>query len=240
MYYCLICNKELIDNANRTHLAKDAKYCSQSCYHKSRFGKPSGMLGKIAWNKGKKTPENICKKLLIIRTGKKASQSTRKKMSEIAIMKGFGKWMIGKTVPEVTREKISRNNARIWKGKIPPCSIGQKGMPKLNQRGDKHWNWQGGLTSNNEKIRKSLEYKIWRRAVYERDNYTCVMCNERGGKLQADHIKPFSLYPELRLAIDNGRTVCGDCHKKTDTYGHRVHRFKFLVNDKIDALTGKE
>ena len=35
-----------------------------------------------------------------------------------------------------------------------------------------------------------------------------------GSKLNADHIKPFSLYPELRLIVENGRTLCVDCHKK--------------------------
>lgn len=86
-------------------------------------------------------------------------------------------------------------------------------------RGEKSHLWRGGLVEKNEKIRKSLEYKLWRESVFHRDNWTCVICLRRGVKIHADHIKPFSLFPGLRLAIDNGRTLCVDCHKKTETYG---------------------
>lgn len=79
--------------------------------------------------------------------------------------------------------------------------------------------WRGGLTKKYDLIRHSCEYKLWRKAVFERDNYTCVWCNVKGGNLNADHIKPFCDYPELRFAIDNGRTLCRECHKKTDTWG---------------------
>lgn len=76
-----------------------------------------------------------------------------------------------------------------------------------------------GITTINEKIRKSVEYKLWRTAVFERDNYICVFCGIAQGNKHADHIKPFAYYPELRFAIDNGRTLCVPCHRKTDTYG---------------------
>lgn len=87
--------------------------------------------------------------------------------------------------------------------------------------------WKGGITPINQKIRTSQEYKDWRTSVFERDNYTCKECGSRGYTLNADHIKPFAYYPELRLSIDNGRTLCVPCHKKTDTYaGRGVKRMK--------------
>lgn len=72
----------------------------------------------------------------------------------------------------------------------------------------------------------SVEYKIWRDAVYRRDDYTCVSCGERGGRLNADHIRPWSSNPELRYSVDNGRTLCVACHRKTPTYGRSREKAK--------------
>lgn len=88
-------------------------------------------------------------------------------------------------------------------------------------RGAANFNWRGGIYPINLRIRKSLEYRLWRESVFKRDNYTCIWCGKVGGKLHADHIKSFSEYPELRFAIDNGRTLCFECHKKTDNYGRK-------------------
>jgi 5-methylcytosine-specific restriction endonuclease McrA len=93
-----------------------------------------------------------------------------------------------------------------------------------HNRGENNVSWKGGITPHNQAIRTSTEYKLWRKSVFERDEYTCVWCGDVGGRLNADHIKPFSLYPELRLAIDNGRTLCEPCHKTTDTYGGRCNK----------------
>ena len=95
----------------------------------------------------------------------------------------------------------------------------------------RHHLWKGGICPVNMAIRKGLEYKLWRESVFKRDNWTCVWCGRTKCQLNADHIKPFALFPELRLALDNGRTLCEKCHKTTDSYGwkHWNKRQKSVV-----------
>jgi len=46
-----------------------------------------------------------------------------------------------------------------------------------------------------------------------------VQVSTRKGKKCRKHTdEEWSLYPELRYAIDNGRTLCKPCHMKTETY----------------------
>jgi len=66
----------------------------------------------------------------------------------------------------------------------------------------------------NAQNRHTEAYSTWRTSVFERDNYTCTACGKRGGELNAHHIKPFAKYPELRLDINNGITLCKNCHRK--------------------------
>ena len=89
---------------------------------------------------------------------------------------------------------------------------------KRNYCKEKHPCWKGGITSERKKLYFSKEYKLWRESVFRRDNFTCIWCGTKGERLNADHIKPWCNFPELRFAIDNGRTLCDSCHRKTDTY----------------------
>ena len=93
----------------------------------------------------------------------------------------------------------------------------KKGMPK----GMNHWNWKGGVTSP-----RQLEQKKWAKQVFKRDNYTCQECGAKNGngktiKLEAHHKNSWWGHPELRSDLNNGVTLCKDCHKLTfkDSYG---------------------
>ena len=63
------------------------------------------------------------------------------------------------------------------------------------------------------RIRNSREYQEWRASVFERDHYTCQNCGQVGGTINAHHIKSFKDYPDLRLEVNNGITLCLKCHK---------------------------
>lgn len=121
---------------------------------------------------------------------------------------------LGAKLSELSKDKIRQKAL----GRVIPPEV----RMKMGSKGSKNSGWIDGRTPDNKRIRMSVEYRLWREAVFARDNFTCVNCGKRGGNLHADHIKPFSLFPELRLAIDNGRTLCVPCHRKTDTYGSKL------------------
>lgn len=133
---------------------------------------------------------------------------------------------------------------RYWLGKKHTKEMIEKRSKVLKEQfasGRKQWNlgkrglligeknpaWKGGVTPTNTKIRQSADYKQWRKSVFARDNYTCQECNARSviGErvvLNADHIKPFASHPDLRFDVNNGRTLCIECHRKTDTYARKT------------------
>lgn len=142
-----------------------------------------------------------------------------------ASIKGKPTWNKGKKGLQKNHNISGLNSVKgiSWnKGKTGLQVAWNKGIKMPENSGENNPNWKGGITTENNAIRSSLEYREWRISVFKRDNYTCQHCFKRGnGVLHADHIKPFASYPELRLDLDNGRTLCIECHKKTPTYSAR-------------------
>lgn len=72
--------------------------------------------------------------------------------------------------------------------------------------------WKGGSSLETERGRASAELAKWRKAVFQRDSYTCQHCEAKGCELHAHHIQPFANFPDLRFDISNGQTLCVVCH----------------------------
>lgn len=118
-------------------------------------------------------------------------EETKKKLREIAIRDGHGKWMKGKKLTKEHRENIGK-------------AI----------EGEKSCHWKGGVTSENLIIRTSAKYRAWRRRIFKRDNWTCKKCLTKGRDLNAHHIKNFSTNNDDRFKNENGITFCKKCHDK--------------------------
>lgn len=132
-------------------------------------------------------------------------------------------WNKGLNVGVRTQTSFKKGNIAWNKGK-PGYTTTKRGKTFPALQGENHWNWQGGKTNETMRLRNSSAYKTWRNAVFERDNYICVICGKRGGQLEADHIKQFALFPELRFEVSNGRTLCRNCHLKVPIYAYQGTR----------------
>lgn len=180
------------------------------------------------------------KRLTILNTGKKHSEERKEKIRQKAVgrkhskesNKKKGNWSRGKTYKE-----IYGNKSDLEKKKR---SEAHKGRPKsLEARkkisGKNHYNWKGGISPLVMKIRSCIKYHKWRLNVYQRDSYTCVNCHQIGSKLEAHHVKSFAdIINENKVDtmnkalnckelwnIDNGITLCKNCHKLTDSYKNK-------------------
>ena len=154
--------------------------------------------------------------------GKKHSEEFKQKIQDTLKKKypnGRPVWNKGLPHSEATKKKVSdskkgkpsNSSTKFKKG----ISSWAKGRGGYWMKGSKNTNWKGGITPINNKIRQSLEYKLWQDSVFNRDCNHCQKCGEnRINKLTAHHILNFAQWLDLRLAIDNGITFCFKCHKE--------------------------
>lgn len=125
---------------------------------------------------------------------------------------------IGKTLTQECREKISK--ARLSRNIIPyNKGLTKAANPDIITNGtanEAHWNWKGGISKENIRIRQSSEYKQWRKECFSRDGYKCTKCLSTY-KIQVHHIIPFSFLLANNMFLydtSNGITVCEICHYK--------------------------
>ena len=136
------------------------------------------------------------------------------------------------------------------KGIVPPSQKGRKRSleTRLKMSGSYNHQWKGGITKTERRIRMSWRMINWRKAIYERDDYTCQMCmckgrNELGDPLNAHHknitlktlVETYNTFSECMSyepfwEISNGITYCERCHKK-------IHRMGLEINRLAEGMT---
>ena len=177
----------------------------------------------------RKNTAKFCSRKCIRNTWSKGTKGLFKPNSG-SFKKGNKSWNEGLTKKNDDRLKNCGNNiSKAKKG----CVSWNKGLkcPQISRAnsGEKNCNWKGGITPIAYKIRNSIEYKLWREAVFERDDWTCKKTKIKGGVLRAHHIKNFAKFPELRFVIDNGITLSDKSHRKFHKiYGKKNNNQKQL------------
>ena len=172
--------------------------------------------------KGYKHSEESKERMRIAQKGRVFSEETKRKMKEARIGKTP---MLGKHHSEESKLKMSEST----KGdKNPMFGIHRYGdkNPMFGRTREKSPRWNPNRTDEERLLNGLLSrsyqgYGDWRKAVYERDNYTCRKCgNKKSRPLNAHHIEDYASNKDLRTVVENGITFCVSCHKEFHTlYG---------------------
>lgn len=107
---------------------------------------------------------------------------------------------------------------------------------KESALGENNPNWRGGRTLSNKIIRSCEGYRNWRKLIFKRDHFTCIKCGHRFIHIIAHHRKSVADYPYLIFDINNGITLCKDCHKKVHQDLRDLDKRLTKMDSKLDTL----
>lgn len=131
-----------------------------------------------------------------------------------------------KEFSELMKSKIRtpEHNRRISEGQrgMKRGTPWNKGKKNPDAQGRNHYHWVGG------------DRRYWKRAVMERDNYTCRECGFSDMEImEVHHIKPVCLNPELKNDPANLITLCPNCHRRKTLRDKKVISKNRMLKYKI-------
>lgn len=109
---------------------------------------------------------------------------------------------------EVTRSWVGLNK----KGSTPYCQI--CAQPPQPRGKDSPFYIHDHPNRQREDLRWRAADDDWVKAILVRDNYTCCISGQQGGRLAAHHLNSRTNYPELKFDLNNGITISADLHNE--------------------------
>ncbi len=192
------------------------------------------------------------------RKGIKQTEETKAKIRASCLAAKCGSWMTGRKDSAETRLKKSINSPRHRLGlKLGPISEAHKEALRTKLKGhfvsertrERMGNINKGKFAHEhpgwkeikkrplyKAIREIFKYKKWRKDVFTRDKFSCVLCGISKVYVEADHypVRFVDILKKNMIGtiggaikcaelwdIGNGRTLCKPCHLQTITWGRK-------------------
>ena len=194
-------------------------------------------IAEIVYNKRKNGPN-------ITRWMKKLEVPTRDRSSAVALQ-----WVDNPERKKQAAKDAVKNMGAGTEGRIKLLKLMDseeyKEKISLANGGENNGMWNPDLSEKEREKQKYHSrrypgYQDFRKKVYERDEYTCVKCSDdTGGNLVVHHLNGFHWDEESRTEVDNGATLCNECHNLFhSTYG-RKHNNLFQFAQFMDLTLTK-
>lgn len=194
------------------------------------------LKGSVPWISGKKHTEEAKRKMSISRKGRKVWNKGLVGVMPTPWNKGKKNIFSEEVLKKVRMGRLGKKHTQEWKDMMSKKMKENGNRPPVISGAKSHL-WKGGITKVSYHIRTIWQYRQWRSDIFQRDNWTCQECGARCGLgktiiLEAHHIKPFSkILEENKIKtteeavaceelwnINNGITLCKECHNKTKKY----------------------
>ena len=157
----------------------------------------------------------------------------------------FGKLVVTERTVERTNEsvvwlclcdcgkyaKVSSNNLTMGNTKSCGCS--------QHPRGAENHRYNPNLTDEERVNGRGNDHRVWSHRILSRDNYTCKICGKSpSGNLNAHHLNGWNKFTEQRFDLENGVTLCTDCHNEFhDLFGRGNNTHEQFIEYSLKKVT---
>ena len=150
-----------------------------------------------------------------IKTGRAKENLTGKKFNKLSVLYycNSDKWRSSLWFCKCEcGNNITVSTSNLKRGIVKSCGCLFNEWKHNKPKGSASPFYNNTIIRNKRKF--DLESKYWAVQVKKRDNYTCQKCNNKPSNyLVSHHLYSYIKYKSLRYDINNGITLCQNCHQ---------------------------